>query len=1046
MKKLLSSLFILLLFVATAMAQERTIKGTVKGKDDGLPLPGVTVRVKGSTIGTQTGQNGQFSIRVNSGSAVLMFAYVGYTSLEVAVGGKSEISVLLESDQKQLSEVVVTAMGISRSAKSLGYAVTQVAGAELTKARETNVLNSLAGKVAGVRVTSQSGTLGGSAKINIRGVSSLGSDPYNNQPIFVIDGLPVDNGAPQVSTVSGAVPQGSAGADFGNRASDISADDIESMTVLKGAAATALYGARAKNGAIVITTKRGAKGQTSVTLNSSVRFDNVLKLPKFQNEYAQGTYGVYSIQNTNGWGPKISEVQDKQYANFLGQQVTLQAYPDNVKEFFETGNSYINSVAFDGGGESGDYRFGYTNTYQDGIVPGQKLQKNTLALNAGRTVAKGFDVRTNFNYTRTVGDGRPVQSSNNPNVIVPLIYGMPRTVDMGMLRDNYVDPVTGQQITLTPSRNGNNPFWIVKNNNFSNRVDRLYGNAIFTYTPAKWLTLSNNLGTDYYAEFRRGITRQGTIGALTGNFFTANVYNRVINNDFLATINTKLADDLDLKVIAGHNVYETYYQREQSDAQSLTADNLYNFANAASVVTTNTSNKKRIIGVYGDIGLSYKDYLFLNITGRNDWSSALPKANRSYFYPSVSSSFVFSEILPKNDWFSYGKLRASWANVGSDTYPYRIAFDFLPLSTSFAQYGYGSTFPFNGLLAFSSPSSIPNFNLKPQNQKTWEVGTDLRFFNSRVNLDVTYYYANTTDQILSVSLPQSTGFAARVMNAGALKNQGIEVGLGLIPVKNQNFQWNMDLNFSANRQRVTLPEGLSFYTIASGWSGLTEKAVPGEPFKMYGVAWDRDPAGNIIIDPATGLRKIKSDQPLGNIYPDWIGGISNSFRYKNASLSFLVDIRKGGVLFSSTASSLRTAGLAEETLANRGNIFIDRGVLDQGNGVYVENNIPVQSMQDFWGQFSTSNTEANVFDASYAKLREVRFSYALPKSLFAKSAKFIKGMEIGLEGRNLWIIKDNVPHIDPEVNFFGSESVGEGVEFASMPSTRTWGFNLRVKL
>jgi TonB-linked SusC/RagA family outer membrane protein len=1049
MKKLLQSLFILLFVAGSAMAQDRTVTGTVTGKDDGQPLPGVTVVVKGTRNGTQTGANGKYVLSVQSGSTQLEFSYLGYLT-QTATISSNVLDVSLEMDSRVLSEVVVTAMGISREAKSLGYAVTTLKGDELNKARETNVINALAGKVAGVRITSQSGTVGGSAKIVIRGTSSFNSG--SSQPIFVIDGLPIDNSAQQVNTITtSSVPQGSAGSDYGNRAGDLNSEDIETLTVLKGAAATALYGARAKNGAIVITTKKGKKGQASVSVNSSTRFDNVLKLPEFQNEYAQGNQGVYSTgptvnsANANGWGPKIGDVQDRLFTNFLNQQVTLQAFPDNVKDFYTTGKTYINSIAFEGGGESGDYRLGFTNTTQTGIIPNEKLRKNVFNLNAGRNVAPGLDVRANVNYTRTAADGRPVQSSNNPSVLQSIIYGLPRTVDIGLLRDNYVDPVTKQQITLTPSRTGNNPFWVVNNNNFSNVVDRVYGNGIVTYKPVSWLTISDNIGTDFYNEYRKGVTRQGTIGSLTGDFFSANIYNRIINNDLIATSEHKLTSDLSLKVIAGYNVFESQYRRDLTDAQQLTVDGLYNYSNAGSVVTTNTQNKKRVQGIYGDIGLSYKDFLYLNVTGRNDWSSTLPIANRSYFYPSVSSSFVFSEVVPKSDWFNYGKLRVSYANVGSDTDPYQGAFTYSPISAAFAQYGYGSTFPFNGVLAFSSPASIPNLNLKPQNQGSFEIGTELRFLKSRVNLDFNYYNSNTKDQLVSLPLPQSTGYSAVFTNAGSVKNEGVEVSLGLVPLKTSDFTWNLDLNFAKNNQKIVLPPALTSYSLASGWSGLSIKAETGKPFGIYGVAWLRDNEGNIVIDEATGLRKTKSDQRLGNMSPDWLGGISNTFSYKGVSMSFLVDIRKGGVIYSNSVSSLRTSGLGKETLLNRGNVFIDKGVVASGT-TFVTNTIPVTSMQEYWAQYSTTNTEANIFDASYVKLRELRLSYQLPNTFLQRNAKFLKGAEIGVEGRNLWIIHDNVPHIDPEANFFGSDSVAEGVEFNSVPSTRTIGFNLRIKI
>ena len=1047
MKKLAVLFLLLIASHAQLLAQNRVVSGKITDSR-GAPVSGASVSVRETNVATQTDANGNFTINMGSGRTLVVTS-VGYAPKEFRITNEENITLSLDVQSRDLNEVVVTALGISRTQKSLGYSASTLKSEEILKARETNVINSLAGKVAGVRITSQSGTVGGSSKIVIRGVNTVNNltTNGNGQPIFVIDGLPIDNSAYQINTVNSAVNQGTSGADFGNRGGDINPDDVESITVLKGAAATALYGARAKDGAIIITTKKGKKGQSSITLNSSARKDRVLKYPDLQNEYAQGNQGTYNLANTNGWGPKISEVQDKTFPDFMGRQVTLRAFDDNVKDFYQTGNTFINSVSFEGGGESGDYRFGYTNTTESGIIPGEKLNRNAVAFNAGRTMFKGFDVRTNINYVRTFADGRPVQSSNNPNVLQSIILTIPRTVDIHDLKANYVDPVTHQQVTLTPGRTGNNPFWIINNNKFSNSVERIYGNAILSYSPVKWLMISDNVGTDFYNEFRRGVTRPGTIGALTGNFFTANLYNRLVNNDLMVTTNHKLGKDLDLKVIVGHNVFETQYRREQSDAQNLTVDELYSFSNAGTVSTTNLSNKRRLVGVYGDIGFSFRNYLYLNVTGRNDWSSTLPEANNSYFYPSVSGSFVFSELIRNVTWLDYGKLRASWANVGSDAAPYSLSFAYLPVATSFAQYGFGSQFPFNGVIAFTAPTILPNANLKPQNQTSYEFGTEMKFFKGRASLDFTYYNSETKEQIINLLVPQSTGFTSQTINAGSVINKGIEITVGLTPVRTRDLSWAIDVNFSKNRQSVKLPPEVKSYVLQSGWSGLQIKTRTGEPFAIWGTAWQRDSSGNIIIDANTGLRKTLNDQKIGNVFPDWMMGINNTLSYKSLSLSFLVDIRQGGFVYSNTASTLRTQGLAKETVANRGNVFIDKGVvLDAATGKYIPNTVPVQSMQDFWGQFSTSNTEANVFNASYVKLREVRLAYRLPSGFLTKNVAWIKGLELGLEGRNLWIIKSYVPHIDPEVNFFGAASLGEGVEFNSVPSTRSYGLNLRIKI
>ncbi|HWI92450.1 MAG TPA: SusC/RagA family TonB-linked outer membrane protein [Flavisolibacter sp.] len=1049
MKKVLIC-FLALFCCAFAFAQTRMVRGRITNAE-GKPVQYASVTVKGTTTGVPANESGEFSIPAAPNS-VLVISASGYQTSEVNIGNQTDLNISLKNSGS-LGEVVVTAMGISRNAKSLGYSTTTLKSEEILKARETNVINSLEGKVAGVKITTQSGTTGGSSKVVIRGVSTLNNiaSPGNGQPIFVIDGLPIDNSTIQINTVNptaaNPTPQGSTSVDFGNRGGDLNSDDIESITILKGASATALYGARAKDGAIIITTKRGRKGQTSISINSSVRMDKVLILPELQNEFAQGNQGVYNIANTNGWGPRISEVQDKTFLDFLGRQVTLKAFPNNVADFYKTGHTYINSVAFEGGGESGDYRFSYTNNKETGIIPSEEFTRNNIAFNAGRNVAKGLDVRTSINYSRSNSNGRPLQSTNNQSAIQSIIATLPRTVDIHDLEANVIDPVTKQQITLTPGKTGNNPYWVVQNNLSGNTVDRMFGNGVITFSPMKWLTISDNIGTDFYYEYRKAVTRPGTVGALTGNFFTANLYNQIINNDLLLTVTRQLTKDIGLKVIAGHNVNQVSFRREQADAQGLTVDSLYTFANASAVSTNNATNRRRLVGIYEDVGFSYKDILFLNVTGRNDWTSTLPKNNNSYFYPSVSSSFVFSDLLPRLTWMDYGKVRGSWANVGSDAAAYQLAFAYLTLPSAFVQYNLNIQFPFNGANAFITPNSLPNANLLPQNQVYFDYGLDLKMFKNRVNLDVTYYNSKTDEQIINLNVPRSTGFFNKVVNAGSIQNKGIEITLVVAPVRTKDLSWNVDFNFSKNKQTAQLPKEINSLTLQGGFSGLSIKTRSGEPFAIWGTAWLRDSLGNIVIDANTGLRKTKADQNLGNVAPDWNMGINNTLSYKGLSFSFLVDIREGGVLWSGTNAILRSQGLAKETAIGRDKIIIDRGVvLDPSTNKYIPNTVPVQSMQDFWGQFSTANTEANVFDASYVKLREVRLSYRIPTGFFTRHANFIKGIELGLEGRNLWIIKSYVPNIDPEVNLFGAQSLGEGAEYYNVPSSRSFGVNLRIKI
>ncbi len=1043
MRKLVLFLSIILFVgLQTLSAQTKAISGKVID-DLGEAIPGVSIMVKGTTMGTVTRPDGTYNLNVPGDATAILFTFVGMEMQEVPFTGQSTINVTMTSDTEDLDEVVVTAVGIKRAKRSLGYAVSTVESESLTDARDANVVNSLAGKVAGVQITQQSGSLGGGSKILIRGASSMAG---GNDPLFVIDGVPVSN-----SSYNGTRNEIiSGGVDVGNKASDLNPDDIESISVLKGAAATALYGSRAKDGALIITTKKGKKGakKISVSINSSFRMDNVLKLPDFQNEYGPGSYGEYKLESQNGWGPKISEVADQKFENFLGEEVQLKAYPDNVKDFYDTGYSYINSVAFSGGGDDGDFRVGYTNLYQTGVVPESELKRNSLSFNSGRELSDKLKARATFNYVKTQIDGKPAQGSNNPNVLASMVNGMPRTMDVKLLEDNVYDE-DGQYISPN-SKNANNPYWVAKNNKFTQDMNRFYGSFTLNYEPIENLIITERAGGDVYFDNRRQVTRKGTFGALTGSFFDRNLQGKDFNNDITISYSKDdLIDGLNLTTLIGHNVNQRTFDEVTVDNNDLIIDELYNYTNAESTTTTNYTEKRRLTGLYYDVSLSYNNYLFFNLTGRNDWSSTLPKNNNSYFYPSISLGFVFSELLPTNEILSYGKIRGNFANVGSDEDPYQLDFQYYPDEEYFNQYVSSGTYPHGGVLAFTGPSTIPPGNtLKPQNQKSWEVGAELKFINDRIGLDFTYYNTVTEDQILSVPISPTSGFNYKKVNAGSVSNKGFEVMLTGTPIAQPNgFRWDFSLNFSANKNTVEkLASGVDELSLTSGWSGLVIKAIPGKTFGMYGTGFKRDDAGNYVISDQTGLRVVEDNVRLGDIYPEWTLGIRNEFSYKGISLSGLIDIRQGGVIYSNTVADLRYSGLAKETLVNRDKTFIDIGVNEvegsDGEITYVENATPVRGIQDFWqGHSLTSTAESNTFDASYVKLREIVLSYQLPNSLISKTP--FGSIVVGAEARNVWIIKDHVPHIDPEVNFFGSSLTGDGVEFGSVPSVRSVGFNLK---
>ncbi|MDO3694803.1 SusC/RagA family TonB-linked outer membrane protein [Wenyingzhuangia sp. chi5] len=1018
-----------------SFAQTKTISGTVS--DDSGPLPGATVMIKGSSAGTLTDFDGLYNINAKEGD-ILQFSYVGMETVEKTVGTSSIINTTLKGNIESLDEVVITALGISKKERGLGVSVGEVDNESLTRARSTSPIEALSGKVSGLKITQQSGTPGGSSSVIIRGATSLSG---SNQPIFVIDGMPISNQSFNQDDITGGV-------DGGNRAGDLNPDDIESVSVLKGASASALYGARAKNGAIIITTKKGNKNSgLKIDVNSSLRFDSPLKLPEYQNEYAQGTSGTYDKDAVNGWGPKISDVANQTFTDFKGDDVTLSAKPNNVKDFFNTGITKINSVAFSGGDTKSDYRFSYTNSNVEGIVPNSNYKKNNYTLNVGRNFTDKFTLRTNINYINSTSSGRTQQGSNDGNVVIDNILGMSRTISFDDLKNNYIN-AAGDQIPLT--QRSNNPYWVLNQNPFSIRLERFIGSATLDYKITKNLKLVNKLGTDFFNESRQKLYAVGSLGTLKGSFTNWDYYNQIINNDFYLSYTKDSKDGISISAILGHNLYQTKYERTTLTGNNLTVPGLYVLGNAETLNGTDFSSKKELYGVYTDINLDYKNTFFLNLTGRNDWSSTLPADNNSYFYPSVNGAIVFSEFIEDKSILSFGKIRAGYAEVGSDAEPYSLLFGFVPSNDYYVQFSLSNNLPQGGIIGFEAPRVLPNAELKPQRKKEFELGFDLKLFKNIANIGFTYYNSNTSDQLLDISVPESTGFFSKTLNAGVVNNKGIELDVNLSPLINTNskFQWDLGIVFNKNQQKVTsLIDGLDEFQLKSGWSGLTIKAAPGEEFGLYGTKFKTNDNGEYIINTDTGLKEVVTNQRLGDTAPDWTMGINNSFTYKNFGLGFLIDIKHGGTLFSGTTANLRSSGLAKETLAHRGETYIDAGVNEvtntDGSVSYVENTTAVTNMEEYWtNQSGTSNTEGNIFDASYVKLREINFFYNVPSKLLKKTG--ITRLRLGVEARNLWIIDDNVPHIDPEVNFFGTGGPGATVEFASVPSVKSLGFNINL--
>jgi TonB-linked SusC/RagA family outer membrane protein len=1031
MQKLLL-LFASLFFLSTGLSAQRTVSGKVSA-EDGSPLLGASVFVKGSTTGTITSTDGFYQIPVPEGPVFLNASYIGYSTEEIELGASNLVDFTLIYDVVQIDEIVVTANGIERQRKDLGYAVSTIDGEELIVVRDGNILAALQGKTSGVQITRQTGNLGGSTKILIRGINSLGG---NNNPLWVVDGVPVfdDN----ISTGNLQVR----GFDVGNRAQDINPDDVESISILKGAAAAALYGSRAANGVIIVTTKRGKQGSNStVSINSSIRFDSPYRLPDFQNEYAQGLNGKYDVRFLNGWGPGID---GRTVTDFTGEEVALTAYPDNVRNFYETGQTLINNFAVSGANDNNDYRISFTALNRTGIYPGSKLNRYTIALNTGMKFSSNVSSRFGINLVRTNTEGNVSQGGGGQT---QLINSFPRNLDSDKLIP-WIDESTGQgqQINpLTPITN--NPYWLAYENEFTTEVDRTFGNLELKYEPVFWIDIVSRLGFDFVVDDRFRSDRKGTIGNLEGDFTNDLIQQRQLDYNLLASANKDLGSGFFLKAVAGFNYNSRVFERTTINSEGLTVGQLFSYGNVTLNTPTNDFSERRLFGLYTDITLSFREWLSLNLTGRNDWSSTLPMNNNSYFYPSASVAFDFTDAFDiSNDILSYGKLRVSYAQVGNDADPYQLAFTYTPRSGTFGQFGTSTTFPFNGTLGFSGTNTIPPENLRPESVNSFEVGTELQFFKGRLGLDVTYYNVKTDDQILAISLPHSTGFFFKRQNIGVTSNKGFELELSADIFKFKNFTWNTLITFTKNNFIVEeLAEGLDRLQIQGGVSGITIIAEPGESYGYYGNKFRRavSDSTRIIVDPLTGLRLPGDDGRLGDIYPNFIAGWTNNLFWKGLNLRFTIDWRDGGMMLSQTVKTLRRSGLAIETAVNREGAYIDSEAwIEDENGNLRPNDIPVR-MQDFWQSYSNGNiAEGSMFDAGFIKMREIGLFYTLPAKIVDRMP--LKGLTFGIEALNPFMIYSNIPHIDPETNHFGSANDGAGVEYNSPISAKSIGANLKI--
>ncbi|MGB5203178.1 MAG: SusC/RagA family TonB-linked outer membrane protein [Eudoraea sp.] len=1035
---------LLVLCISFSYGQEKTISGNVTDQN-GLPLPGVSIVVVSTTTGTQTDFDGNYSIQASEG-AVLRFSYIGQKTANRTVGSDNTINLQMEEDAQALEEVVVTALGITKSSRTLGYGTDVVKGEELVKARETNIVNSLQGKVTGVQITNTGGNLGGSSKIIIRGVSSLSGA---NNPLWVVDGVLINNSqTPTGSRITG-------NRDFSNGAAVVNPDDVETINILKGAAATALYGSRAAAGAIIVTTKkgRGGDGAASVTFNSSTRFDNLFRIPDYQQEYAMGTNGQYDSGSVGfDWGPRIEgqTVPNAPVTNAPGQ---LKAVKDNgVNDFYKTGITRINNFAIGDASEKMDYRMSVTSLNQNGILPGSSLDRITIGLNAGVRHSEKLESRFSVQYTTTKTRGTGATGANDPNIIG--LSNFSSNLDQRLF-DPWIDE-SGNQINQIVDNQGvlsNNPLWLRYENKNDRDEDRVFGNAQLTWKPLRNFSILGRVGIDLADDRRLLTNRKGTIQRLFGDFNSDNIRRNELTSDLIATYSNDFSDDWSLTVFGGMQYNSRTFERQRIQGVDLLIPELFSPGNAAQVIAERDYSLRTLFGIYGSAEIDYKDWAILTLTARNDYSSTLPEDNNSYFYPSASLAFVFTDAFNmQSNVLSFGKFRASWAQVGNDTTPYLLNFNFNPVTTATGQYSLNNNFPFNGALAYSASNTIPPSNLVPEQQTSYEFGLDLKFFNGRLNLVASYFNNKNENQILNIPIPETTGFAFRTTNVGRVDQTGFEIALDALAVqsKNGNFAWNTAVNFSkVDSEVVSLTDGLERVVIASGFNSVQVVAVPGQEFQLFAIPHLKDEeTGRPIIDPNTGRRQAGEATTLGSVLPDWTGGWVNNFTYKGFSLNATVDVRWGGVMKSSTVENLQTGGLVTETLQNREGTFIDtEGIIvtDNGDGTFDrrDNDVPLLNAQDFWTSLNDNSVaEPYIYDATYVKLREMGLSYTFSSKLLGES--FIKGLTIGVEGRNLALLYSKVPHIDPEATLFGSGADGFGIERASVPSTRSIGFNIRL--
>jgi TonB-linked SusC/RagA family outer membrane protein len=1008
------------------------VSGTVVSASNGESLPGVSVLEKGTTNGVLTDENGKYSLKLSSGNSSLQFSFVGMKKIEEPVNNRSVVDVQLISEDISLDEVVVTALGISRDKKSLGYAVSEVSGENLSTVKDLNVVNSLAGRVAGVVITTGTFGPGSSSRVIIRGNNSLTG---NNQPLYVVDGVPIDNSA--YGSASG-ITNSNAGetdageyskTDYGSGVSDLNPEDIESVSVLKGPNAAALYGARAANGVILITTKKGSLNKgLGISYSGNYTFESPMILPKFQDVYGQGTQGntpsdLEELRNAGGsWGAKM-DGSSRLYWN--GTTKPYSPQPDNVKDFFQTGSTYIHTLAMDGGSQTSSFRFSYTNTSADAIVPGTKLSRHNFNLRATTNLTDKLNIDTRVTYFVQDGTNRPIMGTEG---VMAYLYPISRNTDINDLKE-FMDPVTFKVKTYTNGSFGN-PYWYQLHDRNIDGRNRFQGFAKATYNFTDAVSAFIRVGTDLINEKIENTKQFGHWFYGGGRLNNSMEKTSETNIDGLITFKPEFGKELGLEINAGANHrYNTY------EGMSVFAENFKIPQNPSVQSASNNSpsytplREKIINSVYGSAQLNLGQLLYLEGSVRNDWSSTLPESNWSYFYPSASASLLLHDLI---DWdgMSYGKIRAGWAKVGNDTRPYQLqnAFNLSSASDSYL-----------GLTVLSRPDTRNNVNLKPEQVTSIELGAEFRFLENRLYSDFSYYNRTSKDLIMRVPVPPSTGYSFEFTNVGEIKNKGFEMMLGIIPVDNPNLKWDMSFNFSTNKNELNeLIKGVDQFVFSTTNSGAVEVVarVGGGYGDIFASTYKTDTQGRKIVDAQGRYIVASAKKFVGNYQPDWVGGFSNTITAYGVSLRFLIDGRFGGKVYSGTDAGLDAAGVSERSLQYRdGGIVVD-GVHEDGTP-----NTTNISAEQYWSSYSAI-AENYVYDQTNVRLRELSLIYALPKNLLNNT--FIKEASFGVTGRNIFFLYNKLDNFDPEGSF-STGNFAQGVLFYNLPTARSLGFNVNIK-